>query len=149
MTKEEAKETLLQHCDKVMKRANRFSFFTDRRRDITLDITRILEPWEKDANLALPAKLNFPDHSIGFTIDSNGLTLGNSLVKWNEVALTAIAKHFIQLGMRRYKTEYYFICCLINGDIIERELGNIDKYSNLLGHFIELYKNADKPTVYE
>lgn len=147
MTQEEAKENLLQHCDKIMKRANRFRFFTDRGRKITLDITRILKDWEKDANLPLPTKLVFPDNANDFTIDLSGITTRNNLIKWNGVVLTAIAKHDIQQNRREYETEYYFICCLSNGDIIEKELGKIEKYSNLLGHFIEQYKNADKTTV--
>ncbi len=149
MTKDEAKETLLQHCDKVMKRANRFSFFTDRGRKITLAITRILKDWEKDANLPLPTQLVFPDNTNVITIDPNGITTRNGLIKWNDVVLTAIAKHHVQVSRREYETEYYFICCLNNGDIIENELGNIEQYSNLLGHFIEQYKNVDKTTVYD
>lgn len=144
MTIEKAREILLLHCDKKIKTANKLRFLTDQGLDITLEITRVLKDYEKDANLLLPEKLCFPENSTTFIIDSKGVQSGNTLIKWDSIALTAIARHRIQEDLRNFRNEHYFICCLANGDIIERQIDNIEKHSNLLGHFIELYKTVDR-----
>ncbi|MDP2388505.1 MAG: hypothetical protein Q8M29_19180 [Bacteroidota bacterium] len=142
MTEEEAKALLLEYCNKEY---GKYSLLSLKEREITLEITEIMPSWRKDANLSLPANISFSEPSKEFVIDHTGINFNGKLLKWNEVALTAIAVHFKFVGKRNYDSEYYFIGCLTNGETIEGSIGNIiavqKKYSNLLGHFIEMYKN--------
>ena len=138
IAEEEAKEKILTYCNKKGKGLKAFFSTLFNSKTTTVSFTQILQQWQKDANLSLPQKLDFPN---GFVIDKSGLTIANKLIIWHEIIVTAIIEDVTHIDEYTFKTEHYFIACLKNGEIIEKELGDIKKYSNLLGHFIELYKS--------
>jgi hypothetical protein len=107
-------------------------------KDITIEISRVLQSWEKAANLSLPEKIEFPE----LTINRNGVARKGQAIEWQKFATTAIVTYRIQVNEAEFKYENYFAGCLTNGEILEFKLGDISQYSNLLGHFIELYKTA-------
>ena len=138
ITEAEAKQKIIAYCNKDSRGIIGFfsTMFTDK--TITVSFTQILQQWQKDANLVLPQQLSFAGN---FVIDKNGLSTVNKLIPWHEVIVTATTRHLTRIDEYNHKTDNYFLACLKNGDVIEKELGDIKKYSNLLGHFIELYKN--------
>lgn len=139
VTLEEAKELLMNHCDRQIKSSVKFFSLFSEPIKITLSFTRIMEPWEKDANLALPPKLFIH----GGFIDKTGVCHYGELTTWNEFVLTAIAEHNILKGAsEEYDYECHFMGCLKDGEIINEEILDWEKYSNLLRHFVELYKEG-------
>ncbi|HKC69367.1 MAG TPA: hypothetical protein VKG26_14125 [Bacteroidia bacterium] len=68
ITPEKAKELIVEYCNCPTKGTRKFFSFFAEPAKINLSFTRILQPWEKDANLALPSKLIVSD---GF-IDKEG-----------------------------------------------------------------------------
>ncbi|HKC69366.1 MAG TPA: hypothetical protein VKG26_14120 [Bacteroidia bacterium] len=68
------------------------------------------------------------------------VTTYDELTKWDDFVLTAIAEYLVSNNADSYDSTIYFMGCLKNGKIINVEIENAQKYSNLLGHFIELYK---------
>ena len=143
MTIEQGKHIISDYYEKKFKKINRFSFFTGRGRKVFLTYTRILNAWEKDANLPLPDQIDLSDENITFIIDNKGLLLNNGLVVWRDVLVAAIARHRYRIPSNRYLNEYYIVACINTGDIIERRITYDEKYSKLFVHFIELYKNGN------
>lgn len=54
--------------------------------------------------------------------------------------MTAIAVHYIDGGRREHHIQNYFMAYTKNGEVINQQVGDLKDYSNLFGHFIELYK---------
>ena len=109
--------------------------------DISLEKTRLLKDYEKDANLSLPSELVFENTRIDYI----GIEYKNSLYKWS-VICCVVVKHDTrpadigEKGHGRFRTDKYIVFSLNNGDVFQIKVGTGDQYSNLLGHFIELYK---------
>lgn len=141
MTKEQILDKLLTYCDNEICSFNKSRLFSYRK-SIHLAQTKIMEPWEKSANLPLPDKICFPKESCIFKIDKKGVHLNHKLVKWSDIEVTAITVHQIDGGRRESYTQNYFMAYTKKGDIINQEIGDIHEYSNLCGHFIELYKSG-------
>ena len=135
MTDEEAKPLIKNYVNNISRKSGWWIF---NKRKFYLDFTNILEPWQKDANLALPKKLAFPH----FTISSKGLDFGDFTYKWNEVFGTAIKEEMIGTNSDEQPVIFirHLIFCLEDGMVIEYDLGDTSHLKNLTGHFIEEYK---------
>lgn len=138
MTKVEATNKLVNYCDDQVKKSRFLGF---NKREISVEPTILLEQWQRTANLTLPSRLCFPKGKDDFVIDFNGIKMGKTY-KWSDIAATAIKTETIILTEDLNRHEYYLLTCLNNGDILERDLGNIAEYHGQLGHFIEQYKIA-------
>jgi hypothetical protein len=145
MTKEQIVDKLLTYCDKEISSFNKSTLFLYRK-SIRFAQTKIMESWEKDANLPLPDKICFPKETCSFKIDKKGIHISRKLITWSEVQLTALTVHHVDGGRRENYTLNYFMAYTNKGDIINQEIGDIKEYSNLCGHFIELYKIKSKDT---
>jgi hypothetical protein len=100
-----------------------------------------MESWEKEANLPLPKFIYFPKDSRSFKIDKIGIHYDKKIIPWLDIEMTALTVHHIDGGRHEHTIYNYFMAYCKNGQIINQEIGNISEYSNLLGHFIELYKD--------
>jgi hypothetical protein len=141
MTPDDAKKIIQKYCDDVYERKGLGLFVHGQDRKIELYITKILQPWEKDANLSLPAKITLAE-GHNSVLNKEGLHYSSQVIPWNEMVLTVIAEHFVGRGRdENFRKEGdYFMCCLRDGRVIEKEIAKGFNYSNLLGHFVELYK---------
>ena len=138
MTTGEAKALLVAYYKKKEK-PNWYSFLITRNLTTTISITELLEPWQKEANLALPSNIELN----GSFINEEGVKLPAQFVSWKDVFLTAVVQQSTYNGRRdKLKREYFFAGCLNNGETFEIAVTDIGKYSNLLGHFIEQYKQG-------
>lgn len=135
MDKKEIKRILLNYCDRQI--SDRYYPFIGNLR-ITYSDTRILEPWEMDANLPLPEKICFPENSCHFQISREGVKRKNSVLKWSSVLMTAIATY--NYGDDSCNNEIYVLIYTEDFVIIKEQISVGDRFYGLLGHFIELYK---------
>ena len=132
-------ESLLSYCDREINSFNKSSLFLYRK-SIRVALTRTLESWEKNANLPLPDSIYFSKDGLNFKIDKKGIHVNGNLTCWEKIGLTALAVHYIDGGRRECYALNYFMAYTHKGDIINQEIGDLEKYSNLCGHFIEQYK---------
>jgi hypothetical protein len=59
--------------------------------------------------------------------------------------MTALTIHSIDSGRNDEPyIQNYFMAYTKDGEIINQEIGDIKEYSNLYGHFVELYKASSK-----
>lgn len=135
MTVEEGQQRLIQAVEKKINDSGLWGFF---QRKIDISLTRILEPYEKSANLPLPEEIC----SSSLLIDQNGITYnGEDFLDWKEICATAIQTEQLY---KNYTDEFYprrhLLLILHSGKIVSFELGDISPLKGLLGHFIELYK---------
>jgi hypothetical protein len=140
MTKAEATKKLIEYCNDQVRKSG---FLIFNKRDISVAPTRLFEQYERTANLKLPPKISFPKGINWYTIDFNGIDLGRTY-QWCDIAATAIKTEGIALTEDRTRYDRYLLICLNNGEILEKELGDIDEYHGQLGHFIEQYKMASR-----
>lgn len=136
MTEKECLNNILTFCNNELKKMG-WWIFNDH--TITLEKTRLLEAYEKDANLALPSVLNFNDGLI----DHSGVTLNNVLYKWTDMCCTVVKDDRRPTKGNetgKFISDKYLVFCLHNGNIFQIKLENTDQYRNLLLHFIEQYK---------
>lgn len=134
MTETEAIKKMKQVCSEEIKKTGFLIFFKS---DIRFDQTRLLEPWEKTANLWLPEEIRFDEE--GVVIDSNGVIGGIHNIKWNEIIATGIKTKIIPREGHDLRL-HSLLVATVNAEIIELKIGKIDQYHGLLGHFIEEYK---------
>lgn len=136
MTREEGVKRLLKYCDVQMRKTGWFIF---KNPNLKYKTTRLLEDYEKTANLPLPEKLKIGSVKI----DSKGVGSGDSYeFEWKDICVTGIMTRIIP-SKSDYPSEdheYYLLLCLMNGEIIEFFLQDIDHLHGLLGHFVEQYK---------
>lgn len=147
MDKREGEKLLFEKINNQIKESGWWIF---NKRNIELTITRILEPYEKKANLPLPEKLQI-DYLY---INKDGIGNHTNLIKWSEICATGISKEFNEERngednfLESNGEDYFYISklhvCLNNKRILEFELGDISQLKGLLGHFIELYKDENK-----
>lgn len=138
MTWEEGIKALYSYCEAETK-SNRWEIF--RRKIITFEANRILQAWEKEANLPLP------DHiaSEFVRIDKHGIIKGYDKYEWVDVCASGLKKELLPIeDDEALKYDYYLLICLHTHDIIELYLGAIDQYYGLLGHYIEQYRLHSK-----
>lgn len=134
MTKKEGIKLLFNRVDNEIQKSGWWIF---NKRNIELVITRILEPYEKKANLPLPEKLSIYD----MTIDKQGILHHKELRKWSEICVTGIKTEKEYDGRHEvYIYTRHLLICMNNGDVFQYTLGDISKFKGLLGHFIEQYK---------
>lgn len=136
MTADDCLNKLVQFCDKEVKDSGWWIF---NKRKITFQKTRILESYEKTANLKLPDKLEIRSTLIDF----NGIKVGPTLYCWEDICATGLKIETVDNKRHddQFDYENYLLFCLKDGKVIQIELGEIDKFYGLLGHFIEQYKN--------
>jgi hypothetical protein len=130
-------EKMIQICKDEIKESNFIPFL---RIKLQFAETRILEPWEKKANLTRPEKIS--DDYKGVTINSEGIVGSGHDFKWNEIIATGIKTEDIPENDDSIFYRRHLLIALKNGKIIQIEIGNIDNYHGLFGHFIEEYKLA-------
>jgi hypothetical protein len=135
MTKEEGKIKLFKIVEEEIKNSGWLIF---NKRNIELAITRILEPYEKKANLPLPEKLKV----CGITIDKQGITFEKGLTEWKEICATGIKTEITYDGNSEENIyEKHLMIIFQSGKAIQYPLlCDITNLHGLLGHFIELYK---------
>jgi hypothetical protein len=134
MTEEEAVQKLIQCCDAEIRRSG-WWIFNDK--DLKFTKTRLLQPHEREANLALPPSL----HLKNTLINHEGVTIDLTLYKWIDIAATGIKTDAVPIyGFPKMRYDDYLLCCLHNGTIIECPLGDVGHLHGQLGHFIEQYK---------
>lgn len=141
MTAAEGKDRLVEFVQKKVDRSGFFIFF---KRDITLTLTRILEPYEKTANLPLPQKIQLVD----IELDQHGILYHREeFIDWNEVCATGIMSEYVRNKSWEPENSYnrHLLVILHSGDIIPFEIGDIAHFKGLLGHFVELYKTGKQP----
>lgn len=111
MSENEILERLLSDCDQQTLKHNTgtLSFV---RKNIVLDPTRILETWEKDANLPLPEKICFSRGCCTLQIDRSGVKLNGVLTSWSKIKMNTLAVHHINGCRIQYFTENYFMARL-------------------------------------
>ena len=137
MTVEEARQKIIAYCDNEIKNSGFLGFDKNK---LELEFTRILEPYMKEANLPLPDSLSFTNDLNEIVINSAGVKTSQILYAWLDIYMTAIKIHDISKHEQKREYNSYLIMCLTNGNIIELELGNLEKYCGLVGHFIEQFK---------
>lgn len=140
MTEEAGKDRLVQFVQRKIQKSGWFIFF---KRDLKLTLTRILEPYEKSANLPLPEKLYLGE----IELDKHGILYRREdLLDWKEVCATGILIEHIPKKWMEYEGQYkeYLLVILHSGDIISFFIGDTAHLKGLLGHFVELYK-TQKP----
>ncbi len=141
MTLEEGQNRLVHFVEEKIRRSGWFIFFKS---DIKLSLTRILEPYEKSANLPLPEKLNL----FEVEIDKHGILYNREeFLDWKDVCASGIMSEYISNGWMERGGGYYkkyLLVILHSGDIIPFSLGDISRLKGLLGHFIELYKTKNQ-----
>jgi hypothetical protein len=139
VTEKECLNNIAKFCDKELKKTSWLFIFNDH--DISLEKTRLLKDYEKDANLPLPSELVFENNRIDYI----GIEYKNSPYKWSDICCVVI-KHDTrpadigERGQGRFRTDKYIVFSLNNGNVFQIKVGTDEQYSNLLGHFIELYK---------
>ena len=134
MTHNEARQKLIDHCDEEIRKSG---FWIFNRKELHFDTCRILEPYEKEANLPLPEKLTVR----GIHIDRTGIDYGDGKpLAWDKIAAAGIKSE--PLYQEHQLTEYirHLLLCLHTGEIIVIAIGNIDHLKGLFGHFIASYK---------
>lgn len=136
MTETDAINKLIEYCNDQIKNSG---FWIYNKKKLLFDRTVLFEPWERVANLKLPDQLCFSKDDNYFVIDSNGIKIEQNY-KWSNIAATAIKTALRQDDDAYPRNDKYLLVCLNNGLILEKELGNIDKYHGQVGHFIEQYK---------
>lgn len=142
MTEKEAENILIRFCDSKVKNSG-YWFFN--RRKFYFNKTRLLKPYEREANLSLPKSLQ-----VGNALfDNKGVTLNSKLYEWQSIISTGIIcgnidYYDVKIADYNNKPDDYFVFCLENGDIIEAHLGDTRHLYNQLGHFLEQYKSGDK-----
>lgn len=138
MTQEEGQNRLVHFVEEKIRRSGWFIFFKS---DLKLSLTRILEPYEKSANLPLPEKLNL----FEVEIDKHGILYNREeFLDWKDVCASGIMSEYIPRSteaLGHYKE--YLLVISHSGDIIPFSLGDISHLKGLLGHFIELYKTKN------
>jgi hypothetical protein len=136
MTEKECLDNILNFCNNELKKMG-WWIFNDH--TITLEKTRLLEAYEKDANLPLPSVLYFNDGCI----DHSGVTLNNVLYKWINMCCTVVKDDRRPTKgdeTGKFITDKYLVFSLHSGEILQIKMENTDQYRNLLIHFIEQYK---------
>lgn len=140
MTVAEGQNRLVQFVEKKIRDSGLWGFF---QRKIDISLTRILEPWEKSANLPLPGEIRLSY----LLIDQNGITCnGEDFIPWKEICATAIQTEQLSKNYSGENYRKHLLIVLHSGKIISFELGDIAHLKGLLGHFIELYKSENKTT---
>jgi hypothetical protein len=138
MTEDEAIKKLIQFRDEKIKQSGWWVF---NRKQISFARTKLLKPYEKDANLPLPESL-----LIGKAIlDKKGITIDKKLYLWKEILATGITTEYIhyydhKIHENNYKPDEYLLIYLFVGNIIEVHLGDTRHLYGQLGHFIEQFK---------
>ncbi|MBA3683363.1 MAG: hypothetical protein H0W73_19690 [Bacteroidetes bacterium] len=136
MTEKECLDNIVTFCNSELKKKS-WLIFNDH--TVTLDKTRLLQDYEKDANFPLPPLLQFEDTHV----DHNGVKIENTLYKWSDICSTVVKydRRATKMGEEgKFITDNYLVFCLQTGKVIEVKLGDIRQYSNLLIHYIEQYK---------
>jgi hypothetical protein len=134
MTLEEGIKILVNIVDLEIKNSGWWIF---NKRNLELGITKILEPYEKSANLPLPEKL----YVYNMTIDKYGISCHEDLIEWSEICATGIKTETISDGnSETYIYKKHLLICLHNRSVLQYYLGDISSLKGLLGHFIEQYK---------
>jgi hypothetical protein len=133
MTEEKGIKILIQHCDNEIKESG-FLIFNKKR--ISFEQTRLVDQWNREANLALPNNIEF-NYT---TIDKNGVRFGQQNYEWCDISATGIKSEIVEVNEEYMKCNNYLLLCLNNEKVIEREIGKMEHYYNQLGHFIEQYK---------
>jgi hypothetical protein len=143
MTEEEGKDRLVYFVEKKIRDSSWFIFSG---RDLKITLTRILEPYEKSANLPLPEKLTLGE----IELDKSGILYRREdLLDWKDVCASGIMSEYISNGWPErggYHKEYLLVI-LHSGDIIPFYIGDISHLKGLLGHFIELYKQENNSRI--
>jgi hypothetical protein len=134
LTYQQAIEHLFQFVED--ERKNSDSWMSSKKK-LELVITRYLEPYEKSANYPLPPRIIFPRMQL----DKSGITNNNTgfLTEWSAIAATGMKAERIDID-EAPSYDHYLTVCLTDGKIRQYELGNIDHFRGLLGHYIEQYK---------
>lgn len=138
MTEKECFEKIVKFCNKELKKTGWF-IFNDH--NVTLEKTRLLNDYEKEANLPLPLTLKFETACI----DSSGIQLNGNFYKWADICTTVIKNDTVPTNFGeegRFRTDKYLVLCLYTGEVLQLKLDRADNFRNLLGHFIEQYKSG-------
>jgi hypothetical protein len=138
MTENEAIDKLIHFRDEKIKQSGWWIF---NRKKIGFARTKLLKPYEKDANLPLPASLLFGNAKL----DRIGVTIEKKQYFWNEILATGITTEYIsyydhKIYDNNYKPDEYLLIYLVVGNIIEVHLGDTRNLYGQLGNFIEQYK---------
>ncbi len=136
MTEKECLDNIVDFCNKDLKKKG-WLIFNDH--NVSLEKTRLLQDYEKDANFPLPPLLQFDDTRV----DHNGINIENNCYKWSDICSTVIKYDRRPTKMSeegKFTTDTYLVFCLNSGEVLEVELGDVKQYRNLLVHYIEQYK---------
>ena len=134
MTLQEGKDILFNRIDTQIQKSGWWIF---NKKDITLSITRILEPYEKVANFPLPAFVRLDE----VRIDIRGIASYGDRIAWSEISASGITKETVHRGDQLFYRRNLLLC-LHTGDIVTFPIADFDRFKGLLGHFIEQYKLA-------
>lgn len=135
MPEKEAIESMIKHCEEEVKESG---FLIFNRRLIKFQKTRLMESWEKIANIKLPEKISDDNESI--VINRKGIVAWTYELEWNEIVATGIKTETIPRHRNTPIIIKHILIGLKNGKILEIKIGNIEKYHDQFGHLIEEYK---------
>lgn len=134
MTEKEGLTLLRQYVNAEQGRGG-WWIFNDK--NLSFTKTRLLKPYEREANLPLPASLQLEK----VIFDHSGATIHSIPYQWKDMVATGIKTDPV-IVIRKYRYDEYFLCCLQTGEVIEVFLGDITHLYGQLGHFIEQYKGS-------
>ncbi len=140
MTEQEAIDKMKQLCKKEARGTGWLGIFNTK--DLLFEKTRILEDWEKTANFKLPENI----HTGSVFIDNKGIKYGKTFYNWSDIVATGIIIQTLPSNDEWRPPKYlnFILIGFKNGNIIEYQLGDIQQYYGLFGHFIEQYKIEHK-----
>lgn len=129
-------DRLIRYCIK-MHRKRGWGIFNDH--NISFQSVRLLEDFEREANLPLPPSLACENGSV----NSDGIRRDKELHRWSEVSCVLIKSDSYPANyheMTRVRTDKYLVFSTQEGTIYEVRFQHPDHHRNLLGHFIEHYR---------
>lgn len=136
MDEKEARHKLLKYCDREIDSSGWWIFG---KKKLIIEYTRLLEPWQKTANIPLPDQISFAN----FDLNAGGIDLGSSKFNWDEIAATAFKIEMLDGHADNKPIELrHLLVCTHEGEIFDYSLGITDYYKGQLGHFIETYKRG-------
>lgn len=131
-------DKLVGFCNDELQKSGWF-VFNDHH--VSLETVRLLEDYEKEANFPLPAELRFYDALVSH----RGIQVEENLYTWNDITCILVKSDTVPAdygSFERFRTNKYLVFALKSGEIIQIKAEKPEQYSNLLGHFIELYRQG-------
>lgn len=136
MEENECLDNIIKFCKREHKKSSWFIFNDN---NISFEKVKLLNDYEKDANLPLPSELFL----VRSKINHAGIELQNVLYKWSDICCIIIKEEVVPSDFgdpKEYRIDKYVVFSTNDWKIIELKVYKPEQYSNLLGHFIQQYK---------